>query len=99
MLDLHLPNTVHAEGQELGEEELACGVRLLKGKSNSKIPSHFHRRVTLTKGVVEARDPHDSPEVDLFGRSCWRIMREVCSKIEQEETPQIVDHMGRRKLY
>ncbi len=22
-----------------------------------------------------------------FGRSCWRILREVCSKIEQEETP------------
>jgi hypothetical protein len=66
VLDLHLPKTVHAKGQGLGEEELACVVRHLKGCNNTKISSYYHRRVALTKGLVEARDPHDSPEVDAI---------------------------------
>ncbi len=37
VLCLNLPNTVHAEGQGLGEEELACVVRFLKGNNNTKI--------------------------------------------------------------
>ena len=40
VLDLHLPNTVHAEGQGLVEEELACVVRHLKGNNNTKKSSH-----------------------------------------------------------
>ncbi len=54
VLDLHLPNTVHAEGKGLGEKELACVVRFFKGKNNTKISLHYHRRIALTKGVVEA---------------------------------------------
>ncbi len=71
----------------LGEEELACVVRHLKENGYSKIPSHFHRRVALTKGEVEARDPMVLQKWMPFGKSCWMIMWEACSKIEQEETP------------
>ena len=83
VLDLHLPNTVHAEGQGLGEEELACVVRHLKDTHHPKIPSHFHRRVALTKGVVEARDPHDSPEVDAIRQ---KLLEDYAGSVFQDRT-------------
>ena len=98
VLDLHLPNTVHAEGQGLEEEELACVVRHLKDTHHPKNPPHFHRRVALTKGVVEARDPHDSPEVDAIRQ---KLLEDYAGSVFQDRTggnPQFDDHMGRRKL-
>ncbi len=56
--------------------------------------------MALTKGVVEARDPHDSPEVDAIRQKLLEdYAGRLFSKIEQEETPQFVDHIGRRKLF
>ncbi len=99
VLNLHLPNTVHADGQGLGEEELAYVVRHLKGNNNTKISSHYHRRIALTKGVVEARDPHDSPEVDAIRQ---KLLEDYSGSVFQDRTggnPPFEDHMGKRKLF
>jgi hypothetical protein len=42
-----------------------CG-RNLKGSDNTKRSFFNHQRIALTKGVVETRDHHDSPEVDAI---------------------------------
>ncbi len=67
----------------MGEEELACVLRHLKGNNNTKMASHYHQRVALTKGVVEARDPHDSPDVDAIRQ---KLLEGYAGSVFQDRT-------------
>jgi hypothetical protein len=62
---------------------LAGVVRNLKGKDNTKTSSFYHRRISLTKGVVEARDPHDSPEVDAIRQ---KLLEDYAGSVFQDRT-------------
>ncbi len=83
MLELRLPNIVHAVGQGLGEEELACVVRHLKSNDNTLTSSFYHRRIALIKGVVEARDSHDSLEEDAIRQ---KLLEDYAGSVFQDRT-------------
>ncbi len=60
-LNLHLPFSVYTEGQGLNDEDLGYVVNHVKGDWKHPVPPPRINRVSVIKGVLEARDPHDSP--------------------------------------
>ncbi len=65
-LNLHLPSLVYSEGQGLNDEEFGYVVNHVKGDWKHPVPPPRTKRVSVIKGVLEARDPHDSPGVEAM---------------------------------
>ncbi len=63
---MHLPFSVYTEGQGLNDEDLGYVVNHVKGDWNHPVSRPRIRRVSVIKGVLETRDPHDSPGVEAM---------------------------------
>ncbi len=61
-LNLHLPFSVYTEGQGLDDEDLGHVVNHVKGDCKHPEPTPRIKGASVINGVLEARDPHDSPE-------------------------------------
>jgi hypothetical protein len=82
-LNLHLPFSVYTEGQGLNDEDLGHVVNHVKGDWKHPEPPHRIKRASFIKGVLEARDPHDSPGVETTRQ---QLLEEFAGTVFQDRT-------------
>jgi hypothetical protein len=80
-LNLHLPFSVYTEGQGLDDEDLEHVVNHVKGDWKHPEPPPRIKRVSVIKGVLEARDPHDSPGVEAMRQQLLEDFEGTVSRI------------------
>jgi len=59
-LNLHLPGRTHQEGQSLSEKELEYIDDRIRQKGGKSV-----RKIGMVKGAIEARDPYETPAVEV----------------------------------
>ena len=82
-LNLHLPFSVYTEGQGLSDEDLGYVVNHVKGDWKHPVPPPRTKRVSVIKGVLEARDPHDSPGVESMRQ---KLLEDFAGTVFQDRT-------------
>jgi hypothetical protein len=65
-LNLHLPFSVYTEGQGLSDEYSGFVVNNVKGDWKYPVPPPRTQNISVIKGVLEARDPHESLGVEAI---------------------------------
>jgi hypothetical protein len=86
-LDFHLPFTTRQEGQGLSDLDLQCIIHHTLADWRSPSPARNVRkprrcrRIGMTKVVVEARDPHDSPGVEAARQ---RLLEDFAGTVFQD---------------
>ncbi len=74
---------MYTEGQGLNDEDLGYVVNHVKGDWKHPVPPPRIKRVSVIKGVLEARYPHDSPEVEALRQ---KLLEDFAGTVFQDRT-------------